>query len=183
MKNQLILVFIILGTFLCCESRFYSNKSAKENPCVNIKEIQSLLKKDIYSINEDFFKCFTLKDTILDSDDGVKWKGKVFYNKNNICLIAETNWQNPNIISQISILCDQLEIRKNVSVGKKFKDIYPFLSTSIPSMPDGYLALKDRENNKVTYFMNINEYPNLSQGVDSLQQIPNDLKVQIILIK
>lgn len=165
---------------------FCSSPKPKQNidSCVtNLNSLQNLLGLRIDEIPEFYTKCYDVQDTIFESDDGVEWPGKNFVHNGKIYFIAETNWQNTKKISQIELFSSAIEVRKGISTKKEFKEISSQILDEIPSMPDGYLALKDKENNHVWYFLDIDKHPELFYGIESTKKIPNNLIIDYILIK
>src|SRR5258707_4922386 len=50
------------------------------------------------------FKCYLSKDTVLEGDEGVTWKGKAFYTEGQLVFVAETNWENQQKIHRITVV-------------------------------------------------------------------------------
>jgi len=107
----------------------------------------------------------------------------VFYKESQVLFFVETSWKNENIIKRITVISNAIIGLNNLKIGAKFKDIKTNLSQTIPSYPDGYFGLKDKNNKHITYFFDIGKNSNLSIGNVKFETIPNNLIISQILIE
>lgn len=150
----------------------------------NLDTLRFLLNKDTSEIKKLYFqKDVTLKDSTFESDEGLNWGGFVFSKGSQILAVAETSWENKKVVKRITVLSSNIEGSIHLKVGAKFKDIKSYLSETIPSFPDGYFGLRDKNTGQFTCFFDIDDNHDLSIGNIKFETIPDSLKVSQILIE
>ena len=164
-------------------SHSISNKSS-DCDTIRTEDVKELIKHKKLSEVHSIWKCVVEKDTLIESDDDVSWKANAFYKNQTLLFTVETNWQDSNQVKRINIYSDEIADRNNIRVGASFRAISTFVDAmSLPSLPDGYLAVIDGTDKTVLYFIDIEKYPKLQQGVSSTSQIPENAKVLYISVK
>ena len=179
MQTQLFFIFFSLLINSISSARHLDSCVVTVNL---IKE--SFLNKQISAFKKEWNPCFQQKDTVMtaEENDAITWKAKVFYLKGKIAFIAETNWKNKNAISRITIFSSAIKTKSGICIGQRFQDIKSKVSDKIPSEPDGYLSLVDKQDSAIYLSMNITKYPKLFYGVNALSDVPKSLKVESIII-
>lgn len=176
MKINLLILIAIVG---CNSLKKESNPECVELSYEFIKT--SFLGKKVNEL--PLLNCLKFKDSIITGDEGETWRAKEYYSKDKLIFYIESNWQNKDLVSRITIV-DSL-VNDKIKVGKSFKDIKKYIAKNIPSVSDGYLIL-DYENDKSIHIqLDISNYSDTSKlfyGIKSLNEIPNDLLVQSIII-
>jgi hypothetical protein len=130
------------------------------------------------------FKCLLSKDTVLEGDDGVMWKGKAFYAERQLVFLAETNWENKQKIHRITVTSPLIR-EGELFVGQELKNFRTIVSDTIPSGPDGYLFLSLKRDSHISIQMDISKEASdtkLSDGVSDINKVPLTLKVESIVI-
>jgi hypothetical protein len=143
---------------------------------------ENILGKDISSLPA--FKCYIARDTVLEGDEGVTWKGKAYYYGQKLVFLAETNWENPKKIHRITILEQHIK-EGGLFVDQRFKDVRGLVSGQIPSGPNGYLFLTYKKDTAVSIQLDISGVDSTSRlftGVTDLSTIPDTLRVERIVI-
>lgn len=128
-----------------------------------------------------FTEGYVVSDTLFESEDGIEWPGLLL--KKSDCQVAlfETSWQNPKEISRITLLSDEIMTTDSVRVGDKFGKIRRHISSEIPTMPDGYFAVRSKNMPSVLYFLETND--RMFYGNITINQIPSKQKVINILLQ
>ena len=150
---------------------------------------KSLIDKSIKEIKKNNFyykgSLLVQKDTIIQSDDDVRWEAVDFYFNNQLFITAESNWLNQDVISRVVVWHPELKTNEGIGVGGKFKDLVFLISfDSWKDFPDGFLGFKDRKNANLIYFMNIEEFPQLAHGTPlSVDSIPKLLEIENIILQ
>lgn len=125
----------------------------------------------------------TVIDTTLE-DEGMSWKGLSYYYKGNLFFIAETSWNNQDVITRVSVKNHLLKTEDGLGVGENFAVLKSHITfRSWTEFPDGYVAFKDSLDTRITYMMNTEPYPQLKEGALLVEEIPADLQVQEIIIQ
>ena len=130
------------------------------------------------------YRCYVSRDTSLEGDEGVQWKGKAYYRDSQLVFLAEATWDDPKQIHRITVLGPQIR-EGELFVNRQFKDIRGIVSDKVPSSPDGYLFLRYKEDTAVSIQLDISGAASdspLSRGVSGLDKIPDTLKVESIVI-
>jgi hypothetical protein len=187
---KMLSLFWLLMIFVSCSnSTSKSNLVAKNNAnsffnVYVLDTLKSLINRDINEVKKlHYSQDVSLRDTIFESEDESNWKGIVFYRGNQILLFVETSWEDLNIIKRITVLSSAVDGLNDLKIGAKFKDIKPNLSQAIPSYPDGYFGLKDKNDKQITYFFDIGNNSDLSIGNVKFETIPDNIIVNQILIE
>lgn len=189
MMSKYITIIIAVGLLVLGSCKRPHNKPFNSSvSCdLSINDLKKLLLFKELKDCELLRSCFDIKDTLIYSEDDetTRWKGRSFFKDQKLIFIAETNWENSQIISRITIYDAFLNTNENFHVGSKFMDIRDNISQKIPSVPDGYLFVKDSKDNSISYELEISSFPDSSQiryGVGSLDEIPDTLRVSRIVI-
>lgn len=143
-----------------------------------------LLNKPINRIPINVFPCFQQKKQVVtdEENESLSWNTLVFTKGKNTVFVAESNWQDQEKISRITILSPNVPSASGIKVGMCFEEIRHAVSNKIPNEPDGFLSLVDQKNPAIFYFLDISKYPKLTQGVDNLGEIPKQVKVEMMVI-
>lgn len=154
---------------------------------VQYHEIRQLLGGPIEEIDL-LDNCLSTKfNDQFDELAGVSWKEKKYMKDGNIIFRTESNWVNDSIVSRIIILHPSIKIYNDLFVGQCFGAIKRLLSEDIPSVQDGYLLLKDKNDSSLSVELDIEHLQGnekLYFGVSDLDEIPDSLKVKsLILLK
>jgi len=77
---------------------------------------------------------------------------------------------------------DKIVTTSGLGAGKKVADFKNQFSTTIPSMPDGYIGLSDAQDQAITYMLDISDHPELNLGIASIGQLPADVRVESVVV-
>ncbi|MET0637374.1 MAG: hypothetical protein ABWZ25_15190 [Chitinophagaceae bacterium] len=138
--------------------------------------------KDIRDASSAFSKLYGIKDTIIEDED-ISWYALVLEDKKNeLQAILETSWEKPDTIERIRILSPSIT-KGNYKVGSEFRDILNEIDTQrLNDFPDGYLGLIARQDQRISFLMDLDFDSPLTRGVYSVNEIPDDLKVKEIIL-
>jgi hypothetical protein len=165
---------------------FFDSGISQHNFCnVTVNGIkENLLSKKISIISNQWPSCFKEKDAVMvdEENDAINWKAKSYYSKGKLAFIAETNWQNKDKVSRITIVDNKIKTVSGVCIGQAFGEISSKVSPKIPTEPDGYLSLVDKEDESIRFVLNIKKYPKLFYGVKTLDQIPKSVLIESIVV-
>ena len=171
---------------LVFESIFNLQKRAAFAPCsITVNAIKNkLLNKNISTVKGLWHPCFQQKNTLIrdEENESLSWNALVFSRNNKKIFAAESNWQDRQHISRITILDEQISTTSGAHVGDSFEKIQALVDSTIPTEPDGFLSLRDKEDPDIFYTMDIRKYPKLYFGVGSLSEIPGSVKVESIVV-
>ncbi|RFS18685.1 hypothetical protein DVR12_26945 [Chitinophaga silvatica] len=156
------------------------------------KDIFDVLKDSILDskieqvrINLVLNEKYNLKDTVIE-DEGVEWKAVLLKERGNNRLLAilETNWENQTVISRITIVDESIG-KGNYRVGSQFKEVKDSIdSTNLNNSPDGVLALTSKRDKRINILLDLPETSPLTEGVSSLNEIPDKLQIkEIVFLK
>jgi hypothetical protein len=141
-----------------------------------------LLGKDLSHLPA--YRCFVARDTTLEGDEGIQWKGKAFYIDSELVFLAEANWQDARKVHRITIVGSQVK-EGGLFVDQRFADIKGMVSDKIPTSPDGYLFLTYKKDTAISIQLDIagasSDSP-LFNGVSGLDKVPDTLRVESIVI-
>lgn len=176
--------YLWLTTLLvCCAT---SKQEKKEIQSVETLKVEVIGHRVDQLQRIDFsFEGATLiaKDTTLE-DEGVSWKGLSYYYNNDLFFVAETSWNNQDVITRVSVKSRLLKTEDGLGVGENFDVLKShIIFSSWTEFPDGYVAFKDSTDTRVTYVMNTEQYPQLREGALLVEKIPANLQVQDIIIQ
>lgn len=171
---------------LVFESIFNIQRRTAFAPCsITVNAIKNkLLNKDISTIKNTWHPCFQQKSTLIrdEENESFNWNALVFSRNNKTAFVVEGNWQDRQQISRITIMDEQISTTSGVSVRDSFEKIQALVDSTIPTEPDGFLSLRDKEDPDIFYLMDISKYPKLFYGVDRLSEIPGSVKVESIVV-
>lgn len=168
---------LILSSVLNCKL----NTSTIGKGCIlTITQIE----KDIIGNNLSSLKqtnCFSIRDTIIE--DEVSWPAKSYLYDNKLVFVAEANWVDKEKVNKVVIVSSLIESLNGIKVGDTVGSIRNFVSKNIPVLSDGYYALRDSFNSKVTYELNVSDNIDLIEGrTYDLDKVPDSIKVEAIII-
>lgn len=177
------MLFLMKLSILCsCQEHRIDNM---DNRFTTIKQVQrNILCRSLEEVKSDRIlnQEYKLTDSVMSSE-GVEWKGVLFSHANEKILLAETNWVDTNIISRVTIFYDGIYYDSLISVNSSFDILKKYIDTNnLNDSPDGYLILKDLNDKTISYIMNIDEYPELYYGVKNVGSIPDELRIQRIVL-
>jgi hypothetical protein len=130
------------------------------------------------------YRCFVTRDTSLEGDEGVQWKGKAFYSDSELVFVAEASWEDAKKVHRITIVGPQVK-EGGLFVDQRFGDIRGMVSDKIPSSPDGYLFLTYKKDTAISIQLDIAGAASgspLFNGVSGLDKVPDTLRVESIVI-
>jgi len=158
-----------------------SRVAGEEAPTLTrVKE--SLLGASIDSLPA--FGDWVSRDTVLEGDEGVSWKGRAWYSGGQLIVLAETSWEDAKRIHRIMVVGPQIK-EGALYVGQRLKDIRVLVSGAIPSGPDGYLFLTYKKDTAVAIQLDISGEAagsRLVTGVSELADVPDSLRVESLVI-
>lgn len=120
--------------------------------------------------------------------EGESWPALYCYldtNNNKPDILVETSWINKKEIHRINIFEETVSLHHgNVKVGMYFNDVKKFVSSKLPSSPDGYFFLKDKKCLNVHYLMTINDKDSIFYygKISNLKDVPKEAIVEMIII-
>jgi len=129
-------------------------------------------------------ECYTRKDTILEGEEGVSWKGTSYYYEGHLAFMAESNWQDTKRVSRITIQSPLIR-EGEIFVGQPFSKIGNLVATKVPNSPDGYLFLTYKADSAISIQLDISTESagsRLVYGVDDVSKIPGTLTIESIVI-
>ena len=152
-----------------------------------IEDAKGLLGKPIIELRSNNIslkgESVTIKDTVLE-DEGGNWNGTILYYKNKGTVLFESNWQDKEHISRITLLDSWLKTSNGITIGSEFRDIEPVIDfKSWVNFPDGYIMFKDSVKNWIVYSMNVDAAAALLDQPLDQKTIPPTLKVESIIIQ
>jgi len=122
------------------------------------------------------------KDTTFEAEDGTTWPGLIIFQNEQVLFWVETSWIDTINIRTLTIVSPQITFRDSIHVNSKFADIKSYLCDKIPSAPDGYFYLKDKLDNRIYYYFDIEGFPELSYRQPQFDSIPADLVIKSIVL-
>ena len=143
---------------------------------------ESCLGTDIDSLPA--FGNWLSRDTVLEGDEGVSWKGRAWYSGRQLVVLAETNWEDAKRIHRVTVYGPQIK-EGALFVGQRMKDIRGLVSGTIPSGPDGYLFLTYKKDSAVSIQLDISRVTagsRLFTGVSEIADVPDSLLVENLVI-
>jgi hypothetical protein len=175
-----VMVMIVSG---CVSKRETERLVFSQADIFSLESLKRLLGKDLNAVKEfGYAPGLVLKDTTFESE-GEEWLGLVFYWQQERIVFMETNWQKQQTISRIVITSPLVAGSSGIVVGKRFGDVKGNLSSEIPSYPDGYFGLQDLNDPGITYFFDVSGDSDLSLGLISFDNIPDDLVITEVLVE
>lgn len=183
-KTSNFLFKILLFVFIASnyDSSLFAMARNDSTQCIeNAEEIARILGKDIVKLGKEVAG-YSTKDTILIDDEDVQWKGKVFYKNGDRSFMAEVNWLDTVHISRITIFSKNICTKNKIHIGLSFGAMKDHVSKLIPSVPDGYFCLRDKDDKRINYWFNIDKYKKLGEGLFIFSKIPKNIIVESIVI-
>jgi hypothetical protein len=182
------LIIILSGYIIlsCVPNRVSETKTVilSDDICgVDISLIYSLLDSSFISLTD--FDCFTLRDTLLDSE-GVVWKGKTMSHLDDLIplILFETSYLDTVNITRINIVSNQY-IKDDLGIGyvrMPFKELKEKVDRNrLNEAPDGYLFLYNSIYPDISYQLDVAFDSKLSFGISSIDEIPNTVKLKSII--
>ena len=177
--------FIPILLLAGCSSGNGKSTTAGEAACDTLtlaKLKREVLGRDVGSL--PVYACYVSRDTILEGDEGVKWKGKAYYHDQQLVFLAETNWEDAKKIHRITVLGPQVK-EGELFVDQRFKDVKGVVSDKIPSSPDGYLFLTYSKDTAISIQLDISgggSASSLFNGVSRLDMVPDTFRIESIVI-
>ena len=197
-RIKLIIIFAILLLNTNCVQKNGNNciesKTEKEQDTtvshtilwdtVTIKDLIYLLGKTIDTLPN--IKKYKQEKIIIEDDEeyAPNWFGVKYLYRNQLMFIAETNWENKNIVSRVTLYSNEIKEGK-LYVGQIFGNIRNLVSNKIPTSPDGELCVILNKYPEITLQLDISNVPDTSPlyyGGVSVSEIPDNLKIALILI-
>jgi hypothetical protein len=197
MKIKLIisLTLIVSLYYSCSQNNNITNDTQKEeNPLdMSIIFLDTIQIRDLIQLLDNPFDSLPnirqyRKEKISVEDEEeflVEWDAmKYFDEENNIVLVAESSWKNRKYVSRITLCSEQIKY-KDLYVGQRFGKIKHLIDEKIPIYPDGELFVSLKDNPEIAIQLNIagvSSNSSLHYGINSLSEIPDNLKVETIVI-
>ena len=139
------------------------------------------------------FDGLSVRDTLLEGDEGIAWPGRVFSQDGRRVLLAEANWEQRDRVQRIvvldpAILAGKVGRRPEYAegIGQRLGEVRAEVADEIPSGPDGYLFLTWRADPRVHLELDISGYPfdhPVYLGQAALSELPDSLLVTGIVIQ
>ena len=192
MKIPIYLVLINL--FFSCHSK-QESKSAQVATTV-----QNVIMKEANNTIESFSeKLFTLPFKSLANDssiklifkivketeesEGVEWESFNLYKQKEHVVKIENNWEDKSIVSRITFYGSFFKTKHGISDKSHFSDVKNLINISqLNNSTDGELALQDKDYPQMNYTFDVDKYPKLYNGVSTISDIPDSLKVYTIVV-
>ena len=183
---RLIAFTLITTIFSCSEIPRTDEKDFineyQPNDELTIMELVPLLNSSLSNLPD--FNGYSKRDTILEGDDEVTWKGKAYYNNRELTILAEANWLDTIAVHRITVFSNRVK-EGDIFVGQYIRNIRELISEEVPSSPDGYLFLNYKEDKRVSLQIDLSDTPEnspLYYGVETLAKLPDSLKVESIIV-
>lgn len=142
------------------------------------KSLDELRNSKVYF----FDNLLNVKDSLMQ-DEGVEWDALIYKENSIPIILAESSWKEKSRVTRVDILYEGLKTKDGVGVGSAFIDLRPLINfESWKDFPDGYVAFKDKRNNHIVYWMDIQSNPTLGEGPLVENHVPNDLKIESITL-
>lgn len=122
------------------------------------------------------------RDTTFEAEDGTTWPGLIIFQNEHVLFWVETSWVDTINIQTLTIVSPQISFRDSIHVNSKFVDIKSYLCDKIPLVPDGYFYLKDKSDDKIYYYFDIEEFPELINRQPQFDSIPDNLIIKSIVL-
>ena len=134
MRYTIFMIFILLVYCSCDHGKATPGHiAAGEAPTIAMVK-EGMLGKDIGHL--PVYPCFAARDTSLEGDEGVQWKGKAFYSDSELVFLAEASWVDAKKVHRITIVGPQVK-EGGLFVDQRFADIRGMVSDKISTSPDG----------------------------------------------
>ncbi len=118
-----------------------------------------------------------------EESEGVEWKSYNLYKQNELIVKIENNWENKNEISRITFYGSFFKTRRGISDESHFGDIKNIINTSqLNNSADGELLFHDKDFPQMAYTFDVTSYSKLYYGVNSISEIPDNLKISTIVV-
>jgi hypothetical protein len=124
------------------------------------------------------------KGNVIEGDEGETWKSIDYFNGDRIVFSVESNWEQTDIAYRITIF-STIRIYEDIYVGQSLGQIRDKIDEKILSSPDGYLFIRLRDDHRISLQLDVSDIDDnnpLYYGVSNLNDIPDDLKVESIVI-
>jgi hypothetical protein len=203
-KTLLPIVFALSMFFLSCkhtgsQKQKNTNNTLQETSKVLVKQRSTELVPDTihcldYSNMMKFFEFgrtsiqgihfaegYQVSDTLFETEDGDEWPGLLFSKDGVDVLLVETSWQNTNVIFSMSILSNSINTPDSIRVGDHWGRLRKKVSRDIPTMPDGYFAVRSKNHPSVLCFLEVDE--KMHYGNTTYDKIPAEQRVEYIMIE
>lgn len=184
-------LFLILNERCCItkKNHYTSEKTEENSPYdkyikdsdLKISDLIVLLNQNIDSLsNIGSYK--TEKKIIEDEEEsGVRWKCIKYSNNDSLIFLIESDWISINKIARVTIFSNIIR-EDEVFVGQFVGEIKELLDENIPISPDGELLLVLKAHPEIHLQIDISNYPSLFYGVSNLLNVPDDVKIESIII-
>ncbi len=178
-------LFFSLLLIIACKDQPTNSATQNKNAgncTVTVEEIQSALIGKPLSTVANFNNCFELRDTTIDDEEEVEFKAKAYYQNGNLAFLA--NSADAINISRVTVETKNFSTKNGICVGDDMKKIMPFIGSEMPVLPDGYIGVLDKNNPKVMYQLNSEDYPEtLEQEIgNNVKKIPATMHITAIVI-
>jgi hypothetical protein len=174
-------LFLLLLVFAACAGGNGAGGGIREaaDEAPTLTKVKALLGANIDSLPA--LGDWLSRDTALEGDEGLSWRGRAWYSGRQLVVLAETNWEDAKKIHRITIVGPQVK-EGALFVGQRVKDIRALVSGTIPSGPDGYLFLTYKKDSAVSIQLDISGEgagSRLVTGVSAMADVPDSLRVSI----
>lgn len=181
--NKLLIIFLCLCLCLCgctLTQNNIINKHNVEYGITNVLYYDTFIGKNIDSVSDTGIFSSTLEEMEYE---GETWKIIRVKENGHNSMTFESNWQQKDIISRITILSPQIRLN-NIFVGQKIKYIREEISTKEQNNPDGFLFFDLKKHNNIAIEIDMsNVSPNSPIWFENnIKHIPGDMVVKSIVI-
>lgn len=118
---------------------------------------ENFLRKKVSDIKNIVGDCYKLKDSVIYSEENesISWNSVTLLDDSgNELSLLESNWENKQEISRITIYDEKIYYRGKQVINTKTEKIKDrVLEKSLFDSPDGLVALRDVENEEISYLI------------------------------
>lgn len=172
---------LLIGLINCTNPQKVNTrkKEANKQPS-ELNFLKTILGKPLETL--DLPTNFQKRDTTFEAEDGTIWPGLIILQNNQILFFVETSWVDTINVRNLTIVSPQITLRDTLHVNSKFAEIKSFLDKKIPFAPDGYFCLKDKSDGKISYYFDIEGFPEFDNRQPRFDSIPENLVIKTILL-
>jgi hypothetical protein len=150
----------------------------------NVSDLICLLNKSIDSLPT--IGNYTQSKVCIEDDESfVNWWSINYYYENTLIFAAESNWENKNIVSRITLYSSIIK-ENNVYVGQTIGNVKNLINNNIPVSPDGELFVILKKHKEINLKIDISKFsynsPLYYGGITDITEIPDTLKIELIVI-
>jgi hypothetical protein len=128
-------------------------------------------------------KLYTINKVKMEGDEGAVWDSYEFYLRSKLAFTVENNWESKTWVHRMMFMHPEIKTKEQIYGTSPFKNIRHLIDTiKLNHAPDGYLFFFDARNPCMTYYFELPENSTLVHGISSLDEVPDNLKIEAIII-